>query len=103
MALPFELTAENVVDYAKKNGIQLKRGAVHHDFPRLCVLATLFHAIHGESFIGIYSQSFLLNSGLNFYARAALEAGFEDYPYNEYFNEYSYWVMGQKIYEMTIH
>lgn len=106
MPLPFELTAKNVVKYAKENGIVLTQGAVAHEFPRMCARAVLAHAIDkNQDEDGEYKSMYAYSED---YAKAwniededmeDIESGFEKSDYGK--SNPEYYQLGMDIYLLS--
>jgi len=107
MPLPFELTAENVVNYARENRIKMGR-FIKHSHGRLCAREVLLHAalknegVDFDDFSHFYfSKEGNEKIGLSEPILVSLEKGFEGF-HTSIYDMHKYVEMGAKIYDMYV-
>lgn len=80
-----DITADSIVEYAKKNGIELDRGAVYWEFPRLCAANVVLHMFVGKDMLdGGITRFYPHDDRIPFDADEfrLIECGFENFNVN---------------------
>lgn len=92
--------AREIVRYAKRHGINLRRGAASWEFPNLCARGVLFYSVKDQmTRHTMYSYELHTILGLTSKQINSLEAGFENYENRG--RDQTYYKVGRRVAQMV--